>query len=68
MKAVRVYSRPLEETTEDQPPEIGPAGIAPVQPVAPPPSGEGDLIGDLLSLDLPSESSYGAPASASVGG
>ena len=60
-------SRPLEETTEEQPPETGPADVTPVQPAVPP-TGEGDLIGDLLSLDLPGESSYNAPAAATTGG
>ena len=66
-----MYNRPLEETTEERPPETEPANIhvTPAQPAAPvPPPGEGDLIGDLLSLDLPSESSYNAPPAAAPGG
>ena len=56
------------ETTEEQPPEQQAATTETSNPViqAPSDGGGGDLIGDLLSLDLPTQPTYTAPV-ANVG-
>lgn len=55
--------RSATESTEEQPPEQEAAGDTPPTALQVGETGGGDLLGDLLSLDLPNEPSYNAAPS-----